>query len=115
MNIEQLNDELNAMALKGDMITAVSNYFAEQSVTKDHTGSTITDKAAHLAKMESFLGGIDKVNGITLHHVGIADNVSFNEFTFDFDMKDASKILWHEVIRRIWADGKVTEEQYFIA
>jgi hypothetical protein len=64
--------------------------------------------------MEGFLGGIAKVNGITLHNVGIGDNVSFSEFTFDFDMKDNSKILWHEVIRRIWKDGKVIEESYFI-
>ena len=115
MNIEILNNELNSLALKGDMITAVTNYFAEQSTTKDHTGTVISSKAEHLKKMEAFLGGIAKVNGITLHKVAVGDNVSFNEFTFDFDMKDNSKILWHEVIRRIWANDKVIEEQYFIA
>lgn len=115
MNIEKLNNELNNLALKGDMITAVSNYFAEKSTTKDHTGTTISSKAEHLKKMEAFLAGIAKVNGIVLHNAAVADNVSFNEFTFDFDMKDNSKILWHEVIRRVWEDNKVIEEQYFIA
>jgi len=114
MNIEILNNELNTLALKGDMITAVTNYFADESRTIDHTGVTLGSKKEHLAKMEGFLGGIAKVNGITLHNVGVGDNVSFNEFTFDFDMKDNSKILWHEVIRRIWKGGKVIEESYFI-
>jgi hypothetical protein len=115
MNIQELNKELNDLALKGDMITAVTNYFAENSTTKDHTGVSLATKQEHLKKMDGFLGGISKVNGITLHNVAVSDNVSFNEFTFDFDMKDNSKILWHEVIRRVWADNKVIEEQYFIA
>jgi len=29
-------------------------------------------------------------------------------------MKDGSKILWHEILRRIWKDGKITEESYFL-
>ena len=40
-------------------------------------------------------------------------NVSFAEFTFDFDMKDGSKILWHEIIRSVWENGLIVEEQYF--
>ena len=114
MDISKLNSELNAFALKGDMISAVSNFFADESKTIDHTGVTLGSKKEHLEKMEGFLGGIAKVNGITLHYVGVGEDVSFNEFTFDFDMKDDSKILWHEVIRRVWKDGKVIEESYFI-
>ena len=114
MNVANLNTELNALVLKGDMITAVTNYFADDSRTLDHTGTIIENKAGHLAKMEGFLGGIAKVNGITLHHVVAGEDISFSEFTFDFDMKDGSKILWHEILRRIWKDGKIIEESYFI-
>ncbi len=114
MNIAQLNFDLNAFALKGDMISAVTQFYADNLKTIDHTGDNMGSKQQHLAKMESFLGGIAKVNGITLHHVGVGEDVSFNEFTFDFDMKDNSKVLWHEVIKRVWKDGKVIEESYFI-
>ncbi|MEO1654365.1 MAG: hypothetical protein AAFU64_12540, partial [Bacteroidota bacterium] len=71
---------------------------------------------AMLAKLEGFVGSIAKVNGIT-HHYSLTDgNISASEFTFDFDMKDGSKIYWHEIIRRVWNDeGKVVEEQYFNA
>jgi len=69
-----------------------------------------------VTKMEGFAGAIAKVNGIT-HHGSIVDgNVSASEFTFDFDMQDGSKILWHEIIRRVWNDeGKVIQEEYFNA
>jgi len=29
-------------------------------------------------------------------------------------MKDGSKILWHEILKREWKDGKVVKESYFI-
>ena len=96
------------------MITAVTTYFDDSSKTIDHDGTIIDDKADHLKKMESFLGGIAKVNGITLHHDAIGENVTMSEFTFDFDMKDGSKILWHEILRRIWKNGKIVQESYFL-
>jgi len=55
------------------------------------------------------------VNGIHHHHSVSNGDVSMSEYTFDFDMKDGSKILWHEVLRRVWSNGKVVEEQYFKA
>lgn len=113
MDIKKLNTELDAIVSKGDMIAAVSGYFADNAVTTDHDGTVINTKAGHLAKMESFLGGIAKVNGITFHASAAEGNVSFSEFTFDFDMKDGSKILWHEILRREWNNGKIVTEKYF--
>lgn len=53
-----------------------------------------------------------------LQHIKLAlntvgGNTTMSEFTFDFDMKDGSKIYWHEIIHRSREDGKVTAEQYF--
>ena len=68
-----------------------------------------------IEKMKNFTSGIAKVNSITHHNTAIDGNVSFLEFTFDFDMADGSKILWHEVIRSDWEDGKIVREQFFTA
>jgi hypothetical protein len=65
--------------------------------------------------MRGFTGAIKAVKGITLHNEALNGNVSFAEFTFDFDMQDGSKVLWHEIMRTVWKDGKIIEEQYFIA
>lgn len=113
MSVQNLNTELDTIVSKGDMVTAVTSYFADDAVTTDHDGTVITNKAGHIAKMEGFLGAIAKVNGITHHSSAVNGNVSFSEFTFDFDMKDGSKILWHEILRRQWEDGKIVSEKYF--
>lgn len=99
------------------VVDAVKQFFAVGASTSDHgEGGTTSDKAGMVAKMEGFAGSIAKVNGITLHHSLVEGNVSASEFTFDFDMKDGSKIYWHEIIRRIWNDqGQVVQEEYFNA
>ena len=69
-----------------------------------------------IQKMEGFVAGIAKVNTIKHHHSIVDNNVSASEFTFDFDMKDGSKIFWHEIIRRVWNNqGRVIQEEYFQA
>lgn len=113
MNTQTLNTELDAIVSKGDMVTAVTKFFADNAVTTDHDGTVINSKAGHIAKMEGFLGAIAKVNGITHHASAVNGDVSFSEFTFDFDMKDGSKIYWHEILRREWKNDKIVSEQYF--
>ena len=114
MDIKKLNTEVDALVSKGEIIAAVSKFFDDSVVTTDHEGTVKNSKKGHLAKMEAFLGSIAKVNGITFHHAGVGDDVSMSEFTFDFDMKDGSKILWHEILRRVWKNGKIVDEQYFL-
>lgn len=113
MSLQATVADLNAKVLKGEILDAVKTYFAEDSSTTDFDGTVMTGKANHIAKMEGFLGGIAAVNGITLHHSATEGNVSFTEYTFDFDMKDGSKILWHEAIRRVWENDLIVAEQYF--
>lgn len=116
MNIKSQVQQMDAMVEKGAIVEAVQAYFCDFATTSDYGAVTTSGKAAMVEKMENFLGGIAQVNGITLHHSLVDGNVSASEFTFDFDMKDGSKIFWHEIIRRVWGeDGKVKNEVYFNA
>ena len=64
------------------------------------------DIKTKVSQMDAMVSQGDIVNG----------TLSASEFTFDFDMKDGSKIYWHEIIRRKWDhEGKVIAEQYFEA
>lgn len=108
--------EMDSMVTKGAIVDAVKTFFADTANTSDYGNVTTSGKDQMVEKMEGFVGAIAKVNGITHHHTLVGDHISASEFTFDFDMKDGSKILWHEVIRRIWNDeGKVIAEEYFEA
>ena len=116
MNLKSQVERMDAMVAQGDIVNAVKAFFAEDAATSDYGDTITTGKAAMVAKMEDFLGGIAVVNGITLHRTIVGDGVSASEFTFDFDMKDGSKIYWHEIIRRVWnAEGLVVNEKYFNA
>lgn len=117
MNVKDQVTKMDAVVSTGAVVDAVKQFFADNANTSDHgEGGTTTGKAAMIAKMEGFAGSIAAVNEITLHHSIVEGNVSASEFTFDFDMKDNSKIYWHEVIRRVWNnEGKVVQEEYFNA
>ena len=116
MNIKEQVTAMDAMVSKGDIVNAVKQYFANDASTSDYGKVATANKQQMVEKMEGFLNAIAQVNGITHHHSIVDGNVSASEFTFDFDMKDGSKIYWHEIIRRVWNDrGEVTEEEYFDA
>jgi hypothetical protein len=117
MNIKEEVSKMDATVTQGDIVNAVKNHFAENATTSDYGDvAGTTTKSEMVEKMEGFAGSIAQVNGITHHHSLVDDNLSASEFTFDFDMKDGSKVFWHEIIRRVWnADAKVVQEEYFNA
>ncbi len=116
MNIKNQVQQMDEMVAQGAIVDAVKTFFAETANTSDYNNVKTSGKKQMVEKMENFLGSIAKVNGITHHHTMVNDKVSASEFTFDFDMKDDSKIYWHEIIRRVWnEEGKVIAEEYFLA
>jgi hypothetical protein len=113
---QSLNEILSAkneMVKKGQIVDATEKFFASNAKTVDFDGTVTNGKSEMLTKMQGFAGAIAKVNAITPHHAALNGDVSFTEFTFDFDMKDGSKVLWHEIIRTVWENGQIVEEQYF--
>ncbi len=106
-------NEMDGMVLKGEIPQAVDKFFADNAQTKDVDGGTTSTKQEAIDKLTGFVGSIAAVKEITLLHSAATGNVSMSEFLFNFDMKDGSEIKWHEVIRRVWENDKVVDEQYF--
>ncbi len=116
MNSKDQVAKMDAIVSQGAIVEAVKEFFAEDANTSDYGGGGTKGKSEMIAKMEGFAAAIAKVNQITHHHSIVDGNISASEFTFDFDMKDGSKIYWHEIIRRVWNDqGMVVQEEYFNA
>lgn len=116
MNIKQQVQKMDTIVSQGAIVDAVEEFFADNANTSDYGNCKTTGKAEMISKMQGFAGAIAKVNGITHHNSIVDGNVSTSEFTFDFDMKDGTKVYWHEIIRRVWNEqGKVTQEEYFNA
>lgn len=116
MDIKSQANEMDNLVRQGDIVNAVKTFFSDNANTSDYKNVTTSNKAQMVEKMEGFTGAIANVNGITHHGTIVDGQTSASEFTFDFDMKDGSKILWHEIIRRVWNDdGQVDQEEYFLA
>lgn len=116
MEIKEQVKKMDAMVGQGAIVEAIQEFMADNVTTSDYGSSATSDKGQMVEKLSGFVGSIAKVNGITHHHSIVDGNVSASEFTFDFDMKDGSKIYWHEILRRVWnEDGKVIQEAYFNA
>lgn len=105
--------EMDGMILKGEIPQAIEKFFSDEAKTTEVDGSLTSGKQAAVDKLTGFVGSIEKVKEITLLNTAVGNDVTMSEFLFNFDMKDGSEIKWHEIIRRIWQDGKVVEEQYF--
>ncbi|PIQ60225.1 MAG: hypothetical protein COV99_12010 [Bacteroidetes bacterium CG12_big_fil_rev_8_21_14_0_65_60_17] len=114
-SLNEIVSAKNEMVKKGQIVEATEKYFASNAKTVDFDGTVTNGKSEMLAKMNGFANAIANVNRIELHHTSVSGPVSFAEFTFDFDMKDGSKIMWHEILRTVWKDGQIVEEQYFKA
>jgi DNA polymerase III alpha subunit (gram-positive type) len=112
-NLAELFSTKVEMIKKGQIEDATEKFLAPHGKTTDFDGTITKTKQEMLSKMKGFAGAIAKVNGITLLHSSVTGNVSFAEFNIDFDMKDGSKILWHEIIRSVWENGLIIDEQYF--
>jgi hypothetical protein len=112
-SLHEIFSAKNEMVKKGQIVEATEKYFALNAETKDFDGTVTHGKSEMPAKMQELTNAISKVNAIALRHASVNGDVSFAEFTFDFDMKDGSKIFWHEILRTVWQNGQVVEEQYF--
>ena len=116
--MKQLKDllaEKNEMVTKGQIPEAVEKFFAADARTVDFTGRKDNGKENILAEQRQMIGMVENVNEISVHRVGVGDDVTFAEFIIDLDMKDGSKIYWHEIIYSVWKNGKIVFEEYYKA
>jgi len=113
-NLPEILTAKNKMVTSGLLIEAAEKYFAPTIRTIDFDGIVTIGKHETMHKMKYFFGSIEKVNEIILYRMATCNDVTFAEFTFHFEMKDGRNIFWHEIVRSLWNDGQITEEQYFM-
>ena len=104
---------LNELVSQGKLIAAAEMYYAPNIRTIEFDGRVTDGKQAAMEKLTSFVNSILKVKEITLLRSASDNNSSFAEFILDLDMKDGSNIYLHEIVRSLWENGQVVEEQYF--
>ena len=113
MNVRQLLDALDAQILRGDILGAFDQFFADDCVTFASDNDMTRGKAEKMQSLRWFFDGMARTNRIERLGTQIDGDISLSEFIFDFTDRNGQNHTWHEVIRRRWQDGRVVEERYF--
>ncbi len=114
MTIAQLVEALDAEVLKGNIAGAFAQFAAEDCITWSDLAHKTTSKAQKAEILGWFFQNIARVNRIERLGVQVEGDVTLSQFVFDFTNHQGENLVYNEVIRRVWKDGKVIEEQYLL-
>jgi hypothetical protein len=113
-NLETLDTRMNEMIRAGKILEALDEFYADDAQFQEGNTPPRIGKRNHREFLVGFLGSLKAFNGATLHSQAIGTNVTLTEWTFDL-VGPHGPILWNEVLRRTWRDGKVVSERYYTA
>jgi hypothetical protein len=112
IDITSLETRLNARIQEGKILEALDEYFADDASFQEGLSKPRVGKAANHEFLEGFFKTLKGFNGATLHAQAVNGNISFSEWTFDM-VGPEGPIIWNEVLRREWKNGKVISERYY--
>ena len=114
-DLTTLETQLNALIKKGEMIPATEQFYADNCTYQEGNQPPRTGgKKGHIDYLSAFFKTVTAVNGITLHSQTIGEGVTMSEWTFDLATQNGP-VLWNEVLRRRWKNGKVVAERFYTA
>ncbi len=113
-DLKTLETELNALTSQGKILEALEQFYALESTFQEGNGPVKPGRQAHHDFLSGFFATLKAFNGATLHAQTIGDDVTMSEWTFDM-VGPEGPILWNEILRRQWKDGKVVSERFYTA
>jgi hypothetical protein len=110
----ELETRLNTMITNGKVLEALNEFFDEDAVFQEGTAAKRVGKKVNYEFLSGFLKSLKAFNGAKLHRQAGGKDWTFSEWTFDM-VGPEGPIVWNEVIRREWKNGKVISERYYNA
>jgi len=114
MELKQLVEALDAQILQGDIVGAFEKFAADNCTTYSSPADVTNSKAQKLEALRWFFNNVATTNRIELIAGKIGKNTTDSQFLFDFSDRYGNPMVYSEVIRRTWKNGKLVEEQYLI-
>lgn len=114
MTLNQLVDVLDAQVVKGDIAAAFEQFAADNCVTFSTPEDKTTSKTQKLEALRWFFNNVASVNRIERLAAKAGKDTTDSQFVFDFTDKYGNQLVYNEVIRRTWKNGKVVAEQYIM-
>ena len=115
MKLQQLVDAMDAQIVTGDIFGAFESFAADHCVTLSNEADKTYSKSQKTEALRWFLSHVAATNRIERFAVQLVnDQVTDSQFVFDFTDHYGRPMIYNEVIRRTWDNGKVVEELYLM-
>jgi hypothetical protein len=111
----ELEASLNQMILEGQGLDAFEKYYGDDIVMQEGSEPPRTGKETNRKFELEFFGAIAEFHGAELHGSAVHGDRSYSEWTFDFTLKDGTRITNRQVAAREWRGDKVVSERFFKA
>ncbi len=113
MNLQQQLVELDNLVVQGKFLEAIEQFFHDDVICYSKPDDAIYGKTAKHDATQNFFGNLAAINHIALHSQAVGNDVTMSEMAFEFSMQNGKRLVWNEIIRRTWKEGKVIEEKYY--
>jgi predicted flap endonuclease-1-like 5' DNA nuclease len=115
MDVKKLTEAIDAQVLTGDLLGAFEQFAADHCITHSNPQDMTHSKSQKAEALRWFFANIERTNNITRHAVVLVnDQEAKSQFTFEFTNKQGVSLMYNEVIRRVWNNGQLVEEQYLM-
>lgn len=110
--LRQIDSELNEMTRSGRILDALTQFYDEACTFQEGNEPPRVGRQSQHDHLSRFFSSLKEFKGATLHSQGIGGDVTLTEWTFEMVGSDGP-IVWNEILRREWSDGKVVSEPYY--
>ena len=112
-NTAELDQQLNETILKGDILGALEQFYADDVVMQENMAEPTVGKAANRTREQEFLNSVETFHGAALLSSAVNGDVSFGEWEFDATYKGAGRFKLTQTAVRRWKDGKIVHERFY--
>lgn len=113
MNIETLENSLNAQILSGDILGAFDKYYAEDVVMQENSAEPTAGKAANREREIQFVNSVQDFHSARVLSSAIKGDTSLSEWEMDVTFQGGARVTMAQVAVRTWKDGQVARERFY--
>jgi hypothetical protein len=88
-------------------------FYAEDVVMQEPTDPPRIGKEANRTAEQQFYGNIEKFFGAKFLASVVGDDVTFSEWSYDYQLKGQPRLQLDQVARRRWRNGQIVHERFY--
>jgi ketosteroid isomerase-like protein len=108
-----VDQQLNEMILKGDILGAFEKFYAEDVVMQENLTEPFVGKEVNRKREAEFMASVEQFHSATLLSSGVNGDVTFGEWEADMTFKGGMRVKMTEVAVRRWKNGQVIHERFY--